>query len=60
MPWNVDDLGGAFLRLAAGPVDDDNRWPHCRHCDDDEYPCAVLVHDEPCLTCQATPPQVDR
>jgi hypothetical protein len=49
MPWNVDDLGGAFLRLAAGPVDDDNRWPHCRHCDD---PCLILVHDEPCFACE--------
>jgi hypothetical protein len=48
----IDD---GTVRLPPGPVDDCNTWPHCRHCDDDEYPCAVLVHDEPCLECQATP-----
>jgi hypothetical protein len=51
MAW-IDD---GTVRLPPGPVDDDNRWPHCRHCDDDEYPCAVLVHDEPCMECHATP-----
>jgi hypothetical protein len=50
--WLVDESDGRAMRLPAGPVDDDNRWGCCWHCDD---PCLQLVHDEPCLECHATP-----
>jgi hypothetical protein len=49
MPRSVDSGHGASMRLPAGPVDDDNRWQHCRHCDD---PCLILVHDDPCFDCE--------
>jgi hypothetical protein len=50
--WIVDETDGRAMRLPAGPVDDDNRWPCCRHCDD---PCPRGWHDEPCMECHATP-----
>jgi hypothetical protein len=51
--WLVDESDGRAMRLPAGPVDDDNRWPCCRHCG-----CQAMyikVHDEPCMDCHATP-----
>jgi hypothetical protein len=53
--WLVDESDGRAFRLPAGPTDDDNRWPCCRHCAHEYRLVLTRWHDEPCLECHATP-----